>query len=163
MTLLYLRNFLDRMDVIATNAFFRTKDALDQIEGNTYTTAQAILNPLLTLDDILAAFAPGPSNYIYPPIVMITGSHTSNAAVTGTVQLTPAASQPATSKALQPYGNISAPAIPAANISANVANTGILTVTISNVATIPGIVAGSYRGPVMGTNSPLALVYLQLT
>jgi len=163
MSLVNLRNFLDRMDIVATNAFFRTKDALDQIEANTFTTAQAILNPLLTIDDILAAFAPSPGTYVYPPIVMITASHTSAVPAVGTAQLTPAASQPATAKQLVPYGSITNPTIPAANVGAVVGGTGILTVTISNINAIPTIAAGNYRGPVMGTSTPLALVYLTLT
>src|SRR4051794_28293518 len=96
MSLLNLRNFLDRWDFVASNAFFRSKDALDQIEANTYTLAQAMLNPLSMLDDILGAFAPSPATYVYPPIVMITGSSTSTTPLTGSVQLTPAAAQPAT-------------------------------------------------------------------
>jgi hypothetical protein len=172
-----LRSFLDRVNQVGENSLIRTRSALDQVEANTFTLAQAYMNALLGIEDLFAAFAPLPFTAIFLPPLSLTVPHASTGTATQTLQLGATGSTTATIIGLQPLAsnppNLQL-VIPPTTVSATLTTQGLLSVTITNLGGVLGTIPGPWpppspyplpcwQGVVVGATFPLAQVSLVAT
>jgi len=156
MTLTNVRAFMDRMDMLALKAFYRTKDALTAIEGGNYTFSQSLLDSLTGIDDVLGAMRPFPTSLAFLTVDLAgTGGQTS----TGFIQL-PTIPLAVQATPLQALTNISAVSIPMGNVALNL-NGSVLQVQVAVPAGQP---ADTYNGPVTdGAGGTVAMVVIQVS
>src|SRR5881397_2197644 len=115
-----VREFMDRVNLLALKNFYRTKGALVDIEAGTFSTAESWLLPLTMLDDLIALWLPvGSTTLVYPPTLVIAGSRATGAAA-GSIAIAGITAATLLKKtALQPFGSgmVGVTAIPAVNVA----------------------------------------------
>ncbi len=155
-----MREFMDRLSILALKNFYRTKAALDDIEAGTFSTAQSWLNPLQFVDDVIALWLPsGSTTFVTPQTLVIPGQQSvGNAA--RSVNLGLGAGTVVKATALQPIGMaIGTPAVKASDVVATVTAPS-LNIAVNNLA---NYAQGTYRGLVFdGYGKVLVAPELQL-
>ena len=154
-----LREFMDRLNVLALKNFYRTKAALDDIEAGTFSAAQSLQNPLAFINDLIGLWLPVGTTFTMPRTLAIAGSQATGT-TSGSIDLGLSAGTVPKKAALQPMGMPpGSQAIKAADVTvANAAPS--LKVGINNLGSY---VVGNYKGLVLDDNGDaLAFVELQL-
>jgi len=158
-----VREFMDRVNLLALKNFYRTKDALDGIEAGTFSTADSWLLPLTMVDDLIALWLPvGTTTLVYPPTLVIPGSRATGAAAGGIAIAGITAATVVKKTALQPFGPgmVGVLAIPAGSVVPTPV-AGTLNVAINPIT--PTQALGTYKGLILDdTGKPLTIVELQL-